>query len=139
MYLTDLIGEEIKIGSLIAFTKSNETELQVGIVIEISGDKINFPIKTRRAKYTYSGRSANRYGRKVRTGRKFVGWSDWKVRASYIKIDPKKETQGRMVIIKNPLYLLDNPNIAAQLEVADMAKDAGMLPSNYELGVPVSR
>lgn len=141
----DLVGEEIRVGSLIAFSKANESTLCIGIVIEINNDQINYPIKSVKNKYkTLKGKTSYRPNKKWPHGRPKYGKPRKKIisstsciRKSYIKINPRSDTQGRIIVIKNPMFLLDNPKIAEQLEVMDMAKDVGLLPRDYELGIPV--
>lgn len=123
---TDLTGREIKVGNVIAFSKNNEQELSIGIVIEITDAKIHYLKKTRRAKYQV-------IKTKTKSKRKFLGYSDWTVRRTYLKLE-KGELQARLVLIENPLFCLDNKNIAAQLEIMDMGIDQKILPEHYKLG-----
>jgi len=151
----DIVGEEICIGSLIAFPKGNQGELEVGIVVGIQDGTINYLIKTRRAIYdkptkqqlkrwraysqNYGGysrgpRAVHRRPRKPKGKR--LGYSDWQAKKSWISIKSKETIQNRIVVIKNPLYHLNNPSIASQLEIMDLGKDKGLLPADYQLGKP---
>ena len=49
----------------------------------------------------------------------------------------KDELEDRIMILKNPLFYVHSKKIAHLLEIADLAKDAGMLPDDYELGTSV--
>lgn len=142
--IVDIVGEPVKPGSLIAFSKSGQGELQVGIVAEIFSDKLTYFLKSRKKKYQYSQsyykRTANSNGGRPRRGpapgRIFLGYGEWKIRKGWVTLLKDKYTQTRLVVIKDPLFLLDNDNIAKQLEIVDMAKDAGYLPQDYEFGQP---
>jgi len=120
--ICDILGEEIFVGSLIAFTRGNEMNLAVGIVSEIHKDRINYPIKTVLPEKFYALSSKKRISFKIRKG--------------YIKLEQGLTNQNRIVVIKNPLFLITNDNISQQLEIADMAIEAGVLPKGYQLGTP---
>lgn len=138
--IVDLVGEPVKPGSLIAFSKSGKGELQVGIVIEIFSDKLTYFLKGRRRIYKYATNYVvppnKAFRRGPRAGRTFIGYSDWKIRKGWISLTKNEFIQNRLVVIKHPLFLLNNMNIANQLEIIDMAKDAGLLPQDYIFGQP---
>lgn len=140
--IVDLIGEPVKPGSLVAFSKSGVGELQVGIVIEVFSDRLTYFIKSRRRKYKYKSTTIpfspiySGLGRIKKKDKTFIGYGEWKIRKGWISLVPGQSTQNRLVVIKNPLFLLSNENIANQLEIIDMAKDAGLLPEDYVFGQP---
>jgi hypothetical protein len=151
MEIYDIVGEEIRVGSLIAFPKGNQGELEVGIVVGISDGTINYLIKSRKSLYdkptddqlrkyrrgqSYSYGPRRRHRRKPRG--KFLGYSEWFAKKSWINIKSGESIQNRIVVIKNPLYHLNNPSISEQLEIMDLGKDKEFLPANYHLGKPDS-
>ena len=140
--IVDLVGEPVKPGSLVAFSKSGVGELQVGIVIDIFPDRLTYFIKSRRKRYKkiQTGKGMppvgpNKYKHKTYQ-KTFLGYGEWKIRKGWISLVKDKFTQNRLVVVKNPLFLLSNENIANQLEIIDMAKDAGLLPQDYIFGQP---
>jgi len=138
--MTDLFGEKILLGSLVAFTKGNQLDLEIGIVIRMDKYNINYPIKCTKHVYKYEPKrnGKRRFGKKIKTQRTVIGSKEG-IRSSWISINEDTELQGRFVVIKNPLFHLNNPAIIAQLEIMDMAKDKGLLPEDYKLGVPFGK
>lgn len=131
--IVDIVGEPVKAGMLIAFGKAGGGDLQVGIVLEIFSDRLTYLVKTRRAKYKSGGNGSYRR----RNNRAIIGYGDWKVRRNWIMLTEGEMSQNKLVAIKNPLFLLNNKSIAAQMEVIDMAKDVGILPPDYIFGQPL--
>ena len=124
---TDLLGEIIEPGVLIAFGRSgqNSREMEIGIVSRV----------------TKSPKGGGRvyicaydiyYNSATRTRERLIG-----DKHSYTIVSNQRE-QNHIIIIKNPYFSINNPVIARTLEIADAAMDAGLLPKNYALGVPVS-
>lgn len=129
---TDLVGEVIEPGHLIAFGRSGDgsKDMELGIVSMITIGKNNtgrlylFSIqnKVERIGTSYQYKIVSRESKQLGTWTKLS--SD--------------RIQQHIIIIKNPYFAIDNPSIARELDVADMAVDAGFLPKGYQLGTPIS-
>jgi hypothetical protein len=133
----DLLGEEILPGCLISYASGNIMEIAIVSNIKPEELRLNFLMKSRRKLYKTEWVKRPRGKRKkprLHKRRTFAGYTDWKIRTSWIKLEDE-EIQNRIVVIKNPFFHMDNPNVAKQLEIVDMAKDQGLIPEEYVLGM----
>ena len=121
IYYTDILGVEIEPGCLIATGKSSDSKtLRIGIVSTVNKKRIS--LFGKKGSYNY------------KTGEYIYKLSR---SASWTEVG-RNVIQTNIVVIREPLYALTNPTIAATLAIADDLKDAGLVPSNYELGIPFS-
>lgn len=49
----------------------------------------------------------------------------------------KRDVENRVMVLKDPLFYVDNKRVERQLRIADLAKERGIFPSSYELGEAV--
>lgn len=122
-YVTDFRGREISPGNIVAVSRSGDgsRKLEAYIVTKVSKKSVSFAGK----KWFYR--------KNKKTGKTEYGY-EVKPTASYSTHTSSNEMQQHLVIIDNPLYAINNPQIEKILEIADVLKDQGVLPDDYKLG-----
>lgn len=121
-YIADFRGHEIAPGNVVAVSRSgdNSRNLEAYIVTKVSDKSVSFAGK----KWYY------RYNKS--TGQHEKGF-DIKPAAFYSSYTGK-EMQQHVVVIDNPLYAINNPQIKELLNIADALKDQKIFPDDYKLG-----
>lgn len=122
-YITDFRGHEIAPGNVVAVSRSGDLSrnLEAYIVTKVSDKSVSFAGK----KWYYRHNKS--------TGQYETGF-DIKPTASYSSYTSDKEMQQHIVVIDNPLYAINNPQIKELLNIADALKDQKIFPNDYKLG-----
>ncbi len=154
---TDILGEEITTGCLVGFAAGTTMDIAIVSSISIKNRRLSFLVKKERKKYKKVLKDSDEFrNRKYRFGWKHVKGSD-KVGSSNIQYKYKFArivlliedyvgpswiqierglTQNRILVIKNPMFHMDNKKVVSQIELVDIAKDQGLIPDGYVLGQP---
>lgn len=131
--VTDIVGEEILPGSLVAYSMSgrNSKSLNIYLVYKVTENKKGYSREGGRVYFLTKGHEYEIVNGKYQVTDTFAEGN------KKYSVLSKDRIQDHIVVIKNPFFSLDNPDIAKQMEICDMAIDAGLLPKDYKFGVPI--
>lgn len=123
---TDILGTEICKGNLVAYSRSgrNTKELKIAIVSRVVPTKKGGRVYFFEKRLIVDRKTYLKLGEDVSEN----------VCHTLLSTDVY---QQHLVVINNPYFLLENPKIAEQNKIADLAIDQGFLPKDYYLGMSV--
>lgn len=126
--ITDIRGHEICPGHVVAVSRSGSYSkvMDLELVTSVLKGRIVFGGMDYQYLYDYDKRTNTRY-HYLRPNK------------TYTKLSNKDEFIGQVVVIDNPLYAINNPQIENILRSADALKSAGIFPSDYKLGTAVMK
>lgn len=128
-YITDFRGHEISPGNIVAVSRSGRgsRRLEAYIVTAVRRTTISYAGVKYKVNYGKDSAGKMTYERVV---------SGVSPGISRSELFPG-EIQQHLVVIENPLYAIENPQMEEIIRVADMLKDEGIFPSDYKLGQSV--
>lgn len=118
-YITDIRGHEVCPGNVVAISRSGDSSktLEVGVVTRVTKGAIS--IAAENWEYNYKTHK---------------GGAKFKPAGSRSILDKGIDIQQHLVVIDNPLYSINNPQMKQVIEFADRLKDMGVFPADYKLG-----
>jgi hypothetical protein len=128
-YITDFRGREVCPGNIVAVSRSGRGKraLEMHMVSSITKSNI-----------TYCGAIDDYDYKQVSGSWKRVEKGTTRLRFNLSRSELfRGETQPHLVVIDDPLFAINNPNMKNMLRTADYMKDEGFFPSDYKLGEAV--